>query len=282
MEQIAALYKQLPQRKKPARRAASKVLQETERGAVEDPFGNGEPEAPTSSVRQPVKPPLTSTSSGLSSSLAFPSFKPSKQKHDKSGKKLKTKPFNLEKERPELLQAIASSSVASTNLLNALKLINREHKRVSEDPDTIKRFEMCKVLRRQILRYIHYVESEQWLGSLIHANEELVTALMAFEVLDKSVEDDSDSEGEWEDGAPLSKGESAGLRGTQEAFDRLHFPTANARKTVPVVPANGKGSAGFTNEEEEEEEAEDADENDPFADRNEVHTPKTERPGMTW
>ena len=285
MEQIASLYKQLPQRKKPARREASKVLQETERGATEDPFGNDEPEPPKSPVRQPFKPPLTSTSSGLTSSSTFPVNRLGKQKRDKSGKKAKSKPFSLEKEKPELLQAIASSSVASTNLLNALKLINREHKRVSEDAETIQRFETCKLLRRQILRYIHYVESEQWLGSLIHANEELVTALMAFEVLDKSVEDDSDSEGEWEDGgASASKGESAGLRDTQEAFDRLHMRSANVGKKAwpPVMPSNGKGRAGYANKEEEEEEEEVEDENDPFADRNEVHTPKVERPGMTW
>ena len=282
MEQVASLYKQLPRRKKPARREASKVLRETERGATDDPFGNDEPETPKSPIRQQFKPPLTSTSSGLSSSSAFPVNRPGKQKN---GKRPKSKPFNLEKEKPELLQAIASSSVASTNLLNALKLINREHKRVSEDAETIKRFETCKLLRRQILRYIHYVESEQWLGSLIHANEELVTALMAFEVLDKSVEDDSDSEGEWADGAggvSASKGESGGLRDTQEAFDRLHLGMANAGKkaSLPVVPRNGKGRAGYGGEEEEEEEVED--ENDPFADRNEVHTPKAERPGMTW
>jgi hypothetical protein len=268
MEQIAGLYKQLPQWKKPARREASKILQENEQGATEDPFGNGESEPTTMSARQPINPSSASIS------------KPPKQKLDKNGKRVKSKTFNLEKEKPQLLQAIASSSIASTNLMNALKLINREHKRISEDQETIKRFETCKLLRRQILRYIHYVESEQWLGSLIHANEELVTALMAFEVLDKSVEDDSDSEGDWEDGPSASNGESAGLRNTQEPFDRLHLPTANARK-APPVPTNGKGKMGYADDEEDEEE-ELEDENDPFADRNEVHTPKGERPGMTW
>ncbi len=268
MEQIAGLYKQLPQWKKPARREASKILQENEQGATEDPFGNGESEPTTMSARQPINPSSASIS------------KPPKQKLDKNGKRVKSKTFNLEKEKPQLLQAIASSSIASTNLMNALKPINREHKRISEDQETIKRFETCKLLRRQILRYIHYVESEQWLGSLIHANEELVTALMAFEVLDKSVEDDSDSEGDWEDGPSASNGESAGLRNTQEPFDRLHLPTANARK-APPVPTNGKGKMGYADDEEDEEE-ELEDENDPFADRNEVHTPKGERPGMTW
>ena len=43
---------------------------------------------------------------------------------------------------------------------------------------------------------IQHVESEQWLGGLIHANDELVTALMTFEQLDTSIDADSDSEDE--------------------------------------------------------------------------------------
>ena len=97
-----------------------------------------------------------------------------------------------------MLSAIAQSSIASTNLLNSMRHLNRETSRVSEDADCVKRFETCKALRRQILRYIQLVESEQWIGSLLNANDELVKALIAFEVADKSVDDDSDSENETE------------------------------------------------------------------------------------
>lgn len=40
------------------------------------------------------------------------------------------------------------------------------------------------------------MEAEQWLGALLHANDELVTALMTFEQLDTSIDADSDSEDE--------------------------------------------------------------------------------------
>jgi len=43
---------------------------------------------------------------------------------------------------------------------------------------------------------IYHVESEQWLGGLLHANDELVTALMTFEQLDRSIDADSDSDDE--------------------------------------------------------------------------------------
>lgn len=43
---------------------------------------------------------------------------------------------------------------------------------------------------------IQHVESEQWLGALLHANDELVTSLMTFEQLDRSIDADSDSDDE--------------------------------------------------------------------------------------
>ncbi len=99
-----------------------------------------------------------------------------------------------------MLETIASANVASTNLINALKLINRENQRVSDNPECTNRFEACKKLRRQILRYIQLVESEQYIGSLLAANDELVKALMTFEVMDKSIDDDSDSDPEYQRG----------------------------------------------------------------------------------
>jgi hypothetical protein len=95
-----------------------------------------------------------------------------------------------------MLETMASANVASTNLLNGLQLINREQERVSDNPEVMRRFETCKQLRRQILRYIHLVESEQYIGGLLNANDELVKGLMAFEIMDKSIDDDSDSDNE--------------------------------------------------------------------------------------
>ena len=43
---------------------------------------------------------------------------------------------------------------------------------------------------------IHLVEDEQWLGSLLKANDDLVNSLMTFEQLDRSIDADSDSDDE--------------------------------------------------------------------------------------
>ena len=289
MERVAALYKQLPQRKKPVRQDQSKVLKETEEDAQVENDRPGH-RASLSSGGDLSQSPTSSSGSRPVTLSPGPSLtSPTKMKTTKDGKKIKVKIFNLEKEKPQLLQTIASSSVASTNLLNSLKFINREHKRVSEDAETVKRFETCKVLRRQILRYIQLVESEQWLGSLIHANDELVTALMAFEVLDKSVEDDSDSEDEWGDTATSSAATTSGQRDAQGAFAELSLgggcvPPKPPRPSMVIAmpPANGKEDGEEDEEEADNDDFEEEDENDPFADRNAVYTPKVERPGMTW
>lgn len=282
LERVAALSRQLPQRKKPARQEQSKVLKETEPDTNENPFASTDPDEGNSEtpVRLPTGIPSSSNSTSLSSGLNISSSpKPLKNKLDKHGKKAKQKQFNLEKEKPQLLQTIATCSVASTNLMNALKLINRENKRVSEDPEALKQFETCKLLRRQILRYIQHVESEQWLGGLIHANEELVTALMTFEVLDKSLEDDSDSDDkEWDDDA-APKRESPRGKSAQEAFAGLSLGNPPHRES-PKITLNNQ--TGASDDEEDDTLSEDENSEDPFADSHAVHSPKGERPGLTW
>ena len=184
------------------RREQSRVLRETEEAAQrdddDDPFdlsrsrsGStvgtfGEPSQSSPNTLRKQSVPIQ-----LSSSSTFGTGKKEKLKKDK---KSKGQRFNLEREKPQILSSIAASSVASTNLNNALKLVNRERGQVSDDAEVMKRFETCKQLRRQILRYIQLVETDEFLGGLIDANERLVESLMAFEILDKSVDDDSDSE----------------------------------------------------------------------------------------
>jgi hypothetical protein len=266
MERIVALHRQLPRRKKPVRQEQSKVLKETEQEAQADPFAENVP-ASMESLNVLSSKTASSSTGGLTSS------KDSKLK-SKSAKQSKSKPFNVEKEKSRLLETIASSSVASTNLMNALRHINRENKRVSEDPDTLKHFETCKLLRRQILRYIEKIESEQWLGSLIHANEELVTALMAYEVLDKSLEDDSDSEDEEWGGEESSKNTSAGRKSTEAAFAGLHLDGP------PKIGTNRKDRAGYEEESDDDSEPENSD--NPFADCNEAGTPTLDDPPVLW
>ncbi len=82
----------------------------------------------------------------------FLGFATKDKKKDKS--KGKKKGFNLEAEKEQMKAVIAESSIASTNLANALQSINREVERISDNPLVIQRFEICKQLRRRVLRYV--------------------------------------------------------------------------------------------------------------------------------
>ncbi|KKY24369.1 putative vhs domain-containing protein [Phaeomoniella chlamydospora] len=319
MERVTALYRQLPQRKKPmpVRQQQSKVLQETEADVADDtnnrsddPHGRSTSSHHTTkrtslSVPSSSKPTtaLSPTSSGPVSLSAAPNLL-GKTKKDKKSKSKGT-PFNLEKEKPQMLQSIAGASVASTNLTNALKLVNREQNRVSDDPEVMKRFEVCKQLRRQILRYIQFVESDDYLGGLIHANDELVNALMAFEILDKSIDDDSDSE--LEEGKHLSRIHAGGhhsppsspSRAPDHAFAGLHIsnsdetsaPPKPPRPTSIPMPPASYIAAGKARQQEiesdqsdvsEEEEEEEEEEDNPFGDKNAAATPMVEPKAYTW
>lgn len=121
---------------------------------TENPFGDDDDED---------KPSPAGPSKGHSraSSLSNPpvtgviqsfSYSPKDKKKKDKGKK--HKPFNLEAEKEQMKAHIAEASIASTNLMNTLKTINREKERISENQTAMQRFEACKQLRRKILRYV--------------------------------------------------------------------------------------------------------------------------------
>lgn len=290
LEGAKSLYNQLPKRAKPAaqRQKESRVLRETEEDARREQQAleeaaaaesrsrsnsyAPEPSSPNTLRKQPQSPvPIGSSGSFLSS-----------LKGDRKSKKKGHQAFDLNREKPQILQSIATASVATTNLNNALKLVNRESHRVSEDPEVMKRFETCKSLRRQVLRYIHYVEQEEFLGGLIHANEELVGALMAFEVLDKSVDDDSDSE--VEEAMHLSRqAKMAEASATRDAERMVANMNLRDEAQAPAKPPRPGGLAmppsrppqqvRKVESESESDDSEDEEEDDPFGDKHSTKTP---------
>ncbi|KAF4621937.1 hypothetical protein G7Y89_g14409 [Cudoniella acicularis] len=283
LERIAALYKELPRRKQVVTQDKSKVLRETE----QNPFEDEEDEQPSppspshsrhTSLSQAQSsrssPPGPLPSHSFFSSQTAATSKKSKKDKDKKSKK-KVKPFNLEAEKETMKTCIADSSVASTNLLNALRLINREREQISENAAAVHHFDNCKLLRRKILRYIQHVESEQWLGALLHANDELVTALMTFEQLDRSIDADSDSDDEMAEQAHLYKMSTE--KGKENEFpQQLSGLRLTGKSPSPVQRPPPPRPVQPLPEEEDEE-----DEDDPFADRNAL-TPAVEKDEPRW
>lgn len=113
---------------------------------------------------------------------------------DEGRAKISFKPINFEKERGAILQTIAASQQSATNLTNALKRLNRETQSAEDDPQIQLLYRQCRTLRKDILIYIQRTESEEWIGTLINANEELVQSLAQYERALKPVEQDSDSD----------------------------------------------------------------------------------------
>ncbi|CAN8098516.1 unnamed protein product [Discula destructiva] len=315
LERVARLYKELPKRKQVVTQERSKVIRETD-----NPFGDEEDEPPVASSAQASSststtsgPQASAPASGSLSSFSYLSSskdKAAKKKDKKSSKKSGPhRKFNLEAEKDQMKVTIAESSIAATNLTNALQSINRERERISNNVVAVAHFETCKQLRRKILRYIHHIESEQWLGSLLHANDELVTALMTFEQLDRSIDADSDSDDELAEQAHMYRmmtdkaksptsspsfpdSEMASLsltpaspppppsrpaappRPSATSKPPSHHLSLPGKKAAPVSTASDGGDS--------DQGEEDDDENDPFADRNAVVTPKVERAEPTW
>jgi hypothetical protein len=291
MERIASLYKEFPKSQRPDA-ARQKVLRDSEPlhpDAQPDasPFAESsgrplasKPKPPPPSSPKPIAPvaapsrpvALTNTSSSLSSKLF----------HSKKSSTSKT--FNLSKEKDNMTTAIAQASIASTNLLNGLQLVNREQEKLSENAEVMRRFDACKLLRRKILYYIQHVESDKWIGSLVNANDELVKALTAFEIMDRSISDDSDSDIE-DGGASTSPRENHANHINQD-MAKLHMheeappppqPQRPMSIAVPPVPTFNKTPA-----KDEDGRSENEDDDDPFGDSNAVATPYGERAGMTW
>ncbi|KAJ9607055.1 hypothetical protein H2200_008127 [Cladophialophora chaetospira] len=302
LEGAKSLYNQLPKTHKPVqqRREQSRVLRETEEEVAREQemmiarMRSDSPDRPSSLSPTPTTLRKQPSPVALGESSTFA---PKKVKKDKKTKNKGGPFFNLEKEKPNILQSIAASSVASTGLNNALRLVNRESERVSDNPEVMKRFETCKQLRRQILRYIQFVETEEFLGGLIHANEELINALMAFEVLDRSVDDDSDSE--LEEAQHLSrvaaKSEASATKDAEKMVAGLSIsgppkpprPVPQKMSLPPPRPAPMSKNWRAKQVESDDESDTDVDEDpdDPFADKNAMKTPDPDalgRKGYTW
>lgn len=160
LDRIARLYKELPKRKQVVTQERSKVIRETDNpfGDDEDEQQQPQPQPPpqASSSRAPPPPQLSTPVTGQITSFSSISSKSSKKKDKdkKSSSRGKHRKFDLEAEKDQMKVTIAESSIAATNLSNALQSINREKERISENPLAVAHFETCKQLRRKVLRYV--------------------------------------------------------------------------------------------------------------------------------
>ncbi|KAJ9478087.1 LAS seventeen-binding protein 5 [Pseudozyma hubeiensis] len=117
------------------------------------------------------------------------------KKNKLRGKKgVKRPAFNFEQEKPAILQSLAISQQVATALVNALQHVNREKESVTENARVQDYLVKTKVERKKIIRYVQLVKDEEFLGSLISANDQIILALELYDRLSKPADLDSDDE----------------------------------------------------------------------------------------
>lgn len=102
--------------------------------------------------------------------------------------------FDFQKEKPQVLVSIANAIQAANNLVNACRLINREHESVLDSPKVQENLDKAKAARRPVIRYIQLVTDEEYVGTLLDANEKIVEAIQLYDRLSKPAVLDSDSD----------------------------------------------------------------------------------------
>ncbi|KAI6136453.1 hypothetical protein F5141DRAFT_1185419 [Pisolithus sp. B1] len=107
-----------------------------------------------------------------------------KHKAEEEARRSKDRPrrrFDFDKEKPQIINSIANASQASSNLINAMKLVNPDEESVATNSHVKDRVEMAKAARKSIVRYIQLVENEEMIGTLIAANEQVIAAIQLYD-----------------------------------------------------------------------------------------------------
>ncbi|CAE6504122.1 unnamed protein product [Rhizoctonia solani] len=118
-----------------------------------------------------------------------------KEREKKARSQPTRRPFVYETEKPKILQAIAEASQASTNLVNAVKRVNREQESVTTNTDVQECLTAAKNVRKQLIRYIQLaIQKEEIIGTLLDTNERIIAAIQLYDKMSKSPDQDSDEE----------------------------------------------------------------------------------------
>jgi len=118
-----------------------------------------------------------------------------KEKERKARNQPARKPFNYEQEKPKILNSVAEGTQAATNLVNAVKLVNREQESVTTNARVQEALTAAKAVRKQLIRYIQLaIQKEEIIGTLLDTNERIIAAIQLYDKLSKSPDEDSDDE----------------------------------------------------------------------------------------
>ncbi|CAO3703764.1 unnamed protein product [Rhizopus stolonifer] len=85
-------------------------------------------------------------------------------------------PFDFEKSKPIIMQEIALANQNSNQLMNALRR-SQGHKDLEDYRDR------CEESKEKMVHYARLVEDEEWIGTLLATNEELIKSLEMYDIM---------------------------------------------------------------------------------------------------
>lgn len=95
--------------------------------------------------------------------------------------------FDFAAAKPKIIQEIALANQHHNQLVNALKLLNTREDRWEIDLQHDKRLQEyrqeCEDSKKKIVKYARLVEDEEWIGTLLATNEELLKALDMYDIM---------------------------------------------------------------------------------------------------
>ncbi|KAI1000523.1 hypothetical protein K3495_g7674 [Podosphaera aphanis] len=269
LEQIAALYKQLPRHKQLSAQGKFKAPGEIEKNPFKDE---------NSEVGQKKDLRSSSQTQNFSSpiSLARSSWSPlfsGTLKKNVSKEKEKTTKYSISQKKTLVKNSIAEASVAATCLMNVLRSMSNQQDQISRNEAALSHLKTCKSLRKTIINYIQNIDDEELISALLHANDQLVNAITIFEQLTNSTDADSDSDDEFthqNNHYNLKSNNSEGNHTVHQlASINTHQKSDTNRLALPSRQDLGRVSLN-------------EDEDNPFADRNAVSTPMLEASNFEW
>jgi hypothetical protein len=108
--------------------------------------------------------------------------------------------FNFEKSKPKIIQEIAMATQSANKLINALQHVTSD----DWEFDSVIQgsYLRCEQDKKRIVHYVRLVEDEEWIGTLLAANEVLLKAIDMHDTMltnHHEEEDDDDEEGDFGD-----------------------------------------------------------------------------------
>lgn len=106
-----------------------------------------------------------------------------KEQQKKGTPEPKRPKFDFQKEKPNVLVAVANAIQCANNLVNSCRHVNRAEESLLENVRVQENLDKAKAARRTVIRYIQVVTDEEFVGTLLEANEKIVEAIQLYDTV---------------------------------------------------------------------------------------------------